>query len=107
MIATVEPDGVLCGSLSCEAALSGSIAATGTLSGSVSTSQTLCGSLSMPGSFERYEGGYTVIPAVAAKSLSTKDKLMQDDVTVTAIPYYEVSNPQGGSTIVIGDDHVY
>lgn len=107
MIATVEPGEVLCGSLSASVDLSGFIATEGALGGAVAAALELEGTVSMPETFERFDGSYTVIPAVAAKSLQTKDRLMGDDVTVTAIPYYEVSNPQGGSTIVIGDDHVY
>ncbi len=107
MIAAVEAGEVLSGSLSESAALSGSIALESALQGAIGSELTLAGTVSMPETFERFDGSYTVIPAVAAKSLQTKDRLMSDDVTVTAIPYYEVSNPQGGSTIVIGDDHVY
>lgn len=107
MIATVEPGEVLSGSLSASVDLSGLIAMQSALSGAISAVIELVGNVSMPETFERFDGSYTVVPAVAAKSLQTKDRLMSDDVTVTAIPYYEVSNPQGGSTIVIGDDHVY
>jgi len=42
-----------------------------------------------------YEGPYTVVPEVNAQMLQTKDKKMTDNVTVTAIPYYEVSNTSG------------
>lgn len=45
--------------------------------------------------YETYEGPYTVIPKVVDQMLATKDKLMLDDVTVTEIPYVEVSNIYG------------
>ena len=51
-----------------------------------------------------YEGPYIVTPlAWQQQTLETKDKLMQDDVTVLEIPYFETTNPQGGSTIYIGE----
>lgn len=52
---------------------------------------------------ELYDGDYEVLPAVSAKMLETKDKLMQDNVTVLAIPYYEVSNEQNGYTAIIAE----
>lgn len=50
-----------------------------------------------------YNGDYEVLPAVDAKELKTKYKLMQDDVTILAIPYYEVSNDQNGFTAIIAE----
>lgn len=53
---------------------------------------------------ETYEGAYVVIPMVdTEQTLLTADKIMSDDVTVRAIPYYETSNPYG-KTIYIGED---
>ena len=49
-----------------------------------------------------YEGSYTVIPAPDEQLLPTAQKYMSDDVTVRAIPYYVVSNDQGGQTTIIG-----
>lgn len=42
-----------------------------------------------------YEGDYTIIPDIVAQTMATKDKLMADDVTVTEIKTYEVSNAYG------------
>lgn len=42
-----------------------------------------------------YEGSYVVIPEVNAQVLPTLNKRMTDDLTVTGIPYYEVSNTSG------------
>ena len=50
-----------------------------------------------------YEGEYTVVPKTTDQILETEGKTMEDDVTVTAIPYYQTSNPQGGYTVIIGD----
>ena len=51
---------------------------------------------------EYYEGSFDVIPAVSQQVLATADKFMTSDVTVQAIPYYDVSNTKGGSTVYIG-----
>lgn len=48
-----------------------------------------------------YTGAYTVTPKPAAQRLATRQKRMTDDVTVQAIPYYEVSN-ESGTTVTIG-----
>ena len=53
---------------------------------------------------EHYAGDYTVIPQTEAQVLPTKDRIMVDNVTVKAIPYYETDNTQGGSTVYIGSE---
>lgn len=51
---------------------------------------------------EHYDGPYVVTPKKDdEQNLETKEKIMDDDVTVTKIPYSEVSNPEGGKTINI------
>lgn len=54
-----------------------------------------------------YTGVYEVIPKTAAQTLQTKDKKMIDDVSVHAIPYYEVGNDADGITAIIGDELNY
>ena len=49
-----------------------------------------------------YTGAYEVTPKPTAQSLKTAQKLMTDDLTIQAIPYYEVSNLQKGKTVIIG-----
>lgn len=53
--------------------------------------------------YPNYKGDYEVIPGPDAQSLETANKTMKDDVTIKAIPYYDVSNPYG-RTIYIGGD---
>ena len=53
---------------------------------------------------EPYEGPYDVTPKVTAQTLPTAKKLMRDDVSVRAIPYFDVSNPAGGNTIYIANE---
>lgn len=49
-----------------------------------------------------YGGPCDVTPSVDAQTLETKDKFMPDDVRIKAIPYFEVSNAAGGTTVYIG-----
>lgn len=50
-----------------------------------------------------YDGPYTVIPTVDEQKLETAQRILLEDVTVKAIPYYAVSNVSGGTTIYIAD----
>lgn len=57
--------------------------------------------------YEPYEPGnpdaYIVTPKPYDEQiLETKDKVMEDNITVKKIPYYSVSNPEGGLTATIG-----
>ena len=49
-----------------------------------------------------YSGSYEVIPRVSAQSLPTKDKSLDKDILVRAIPYHEVENTERGTTAIIG-----
>lgn len=51
---------------------------------------------------EYYEGSYNVIPDLTVQRLATAEKLMRSDVTVQEIPYFDVGNTAGGSTVYIG-----
>lgn len=56
------------------------------------------------GSGEEYKGPYDVKPQLEnAVVIQTKNKLMLDDVTVSKIPTYEVSNTAGGITFILGE----
>ena len=50
----------------------------------------------------KYEGEYEVTPRFVAQTLPTADRLMTKDVIIEEIPYAEVSNNSGGTTVVIG-----
>lgn len=60
------------------------------------------GELTEISKYEFYDGEYIVTPDVIAQYLETDSKVMRDDVTVLAVPYTEVSNPDGGLTAIIG-----
>lgn len=106
-IAVDAPVSVLAGSISREIALNGSVSAAQTLSGQLTSTSVLNAEISLPKvvgdvAVEVYDGDYVVTPEFAPKVLHTTHKYMQDDVTIHAIPYYEVTNPEGGTTVYIG-----
>lgn len=53
---------------------------------------------------EKYTGEYEVTPKVEEQTMPTKDKVLLDDMTVKAIPFFNVSNTSGGSTVFIGNE---
>jgi len=69
------------------------------------SSGNLVGRIVIAGDRECYSGDCHIIPKVEEQVLETRDKLMTDNITVTSIPYYEVSNPQGGTTVIIGGNN--
>ncbi len=53
----------------------------------------------------KYGGEYSVTPEVGTgQTLETAGKYLTNDVTVNAIPDYEVSNEAGGNTFIIGKE---
>lgn len=122
--------GILSGDISQSKELTGKIVQQNTINGSVSTAnclvlkseinkkaqlnakilskQNLAGGLTIPliidsKEKETYEGDYIITPKVVNQSLETKNKLMKNDVTVLAIPYFETSNLTG-KTVYIGGE---
>lgn len=86
--------------------LSGKISAIQTITGFLSAQASIQGSLTVPRyvGAETYDGPYEVTPkSFVAEVLSTRNKLMNDDVTVLKIPTYETSN-EYGKTFIIGDE---
>lgn len=53
---------------------------------------------------EVYEGDYVVTPKVDGQTIPTKGKVLIKDMTVKAIPYFDVSNTSGGSTVYIAKE---
>lgn len=52
--------------------------------------------------YEVYTGAYNVAPDFDGQALSTRGKIMTDDVTVQPIAVSRVTNTQGGRTVYIG-----
>ena len=53
---------------------------------------------------ELYKGSYVVTPAVDAQTLPTAEKVMEEDLKIKAIPFFNVGNNSGGSTVYIGNE---
>ena len=51
-----------------------------------------------------YEGEYEVIPKITEQTLPTAQRLLEEDVHIKEIPYFEVSNNSGGNTVYIGNE---
>ena len=49
-----------------------------------------------------FNGKYTVVPKTEEQVLRTKKLVMVDDMTVTEIPVYKITNQSGGRTVYIG-----
>lgn len=53
---------------------------------------------------DRYDGTYDVTPSARAQTLFTEQKLMEKNVEIKAIPFFETTNQSGGTTIYIGSE---
>lgn len=62
------------------------------------------GELSVLPNAEVYSGSYEITPAVKLQNVPTAQKFMKYDMTINAIPYFDVSNTAGGSTVYIGNE---
>lgn len=51
-----------------------------------------------------YTGAYEVTPDIEAQTVPTAQKFMTEDMRIKAIPFYDVSNTSGGSTVYIGKE---
>lgn len=49
-----------------------------------------------------YEGEYTIVPKMEVQTMTTKNKMMQDNVKIEKIPVKLVPNSAGGNTVIIG-----
>jgi len=54
-----------------------------------------------------YDGEYVVDPSFDQQTLQTKNKTMEDDVTVNAIMVSRTTNLSGGYTVYIGGEIEY
>lgn len=53
---------------------------------------------------EIYDGSYEVTPMVDAQIIPTAQKFLTADMTVKEIPFFNVGNTAGGSTVYIGKE---
>ena len=92
------------------AELSGAIELTGEVShavelvGDVNADGALEGETHASGDVPIYYGDYEVTPQVNGQELKTKHLYMTQDVTIHAIPFFEVGNASGGNTVYIANE---
>lgn len=53
-----------------------------------------------------YEGTYTAVPEVEAQTLYTKNKYLENDISIFKIPVWETDN-ETGTTVYIGKDNTH
>lgn len=53
---------------------------------------------------EPYTGEYEITPKVSKQIVPTKGKVMQNDLTVNSVPFFDVGNTSGGSTVYIASE---
>ena len=78
------------------------------LTGTLNAHNTLTGRLDtyIPKTGQQYKGLYEIKPlADYDVILKTKNKILEKDITVLKIPYYETSNTFDGLTVVIGGEY--
>lgn len=77
----------------------------GALRGKLSSGGSLKGVVSIPQKYESYSGEYEVTPsATSDQTLHTAGKLLENDITIGAIPYYETGNASEGITVYIAKE---
>lgn len=74
--------------------------------GTLTSRQVLTGQLASTHAahLETYSGPYEVTPQIVSQTLDTKEKYMDDNVSIKSIPYFDVGNTSGGSTVYIGTE---
>ena len=74
------------------------------LVGKITGVNNLKGIVSLSEPVELYQGDYIITPKIRSQNMNTKNKKMEENVTVLAIPYYETSNLTG-KTVYIGGNY--
>ena len=88
------------------ACITGVVRRGASVTGSIRSGVIITGPLQVPLMLggDPYTGAYDVTPQVEAQSLPTQNKLLFEDITVRAIPIYEVENESGGNTVFIASE---
>ena len=84
--------------------ISATLKSDGGLSGDLEGTSTMQGDVLIGNCIDAppYRGDYIITPKVDEQIMATRQKVMFDDVTIKAIPYYETANVYG-TTIYIGE----
>ena len=83
--------------------LRGRITGAATLKGIINPEATLKGKITVPEiiSADHYQGAYTVTPSSTQQTLSTRDLLLDDDITIEPIPDNYGLITWDGSTLTV------
>ena len=86
--------------------IDGSLSSMESIDGSLSSMESIDGDINIPVKVDAdvYSGSYTVVPAFEGQTLETKNKVMQDDVSIDAILVSKTINISGGNTVYIGGE---
>ena len=105
LVGTIQSTHFLCGTINAIPTITGTISngRIGNLTGTIQFNGCLTGNISIVGAEDVYNESYIVTPKTYPQSLSTKNKLMKNDVSILEIPYYETSN-LSGKTVYIGGE---
>lgn len=82
----------------------GNVTHDATLCGSLQSDLVIVGDITAGQKVASYDGDYEVTPRVEGQELKTKHLYMTEDVTIHAIPFFEVSNKSGGNTVYIANE---
>ena len=82
--------------------LTGKLSLVGALSGTLTPSITIKGSIMKnPNPYDFYDGAYTVTPTISAQTLSTKELVLTQNITINPIPSNYGLITWNGSTLTV------
>lgn len=100
----INPVQTLRGTISAPSTLKGMMNVCPFLIGKINSKENLKGTITVPSEhYEHYQGKYIVTPKTTSQTLHTANLVMDDDVTILEIPYFETSN-LSGKTVYIGGE---
>lgn len=100
----INPVQTLRGTISAPSILKGTMNICPSLIGKINPKENLKGTITVPSEhYEHYQGKYIVTPKTTSQTLHTANLVMDDDVTILEIPYFETSN-LSGKTVYIGGE---
>ena len=105
LVGSIQSAQFLYGTINSTTPITGTISngRVGELTGKLQQLGTISGRIVIAGVNESYNDSYIVTPHIYEQTLNTKNKLMKENVSVLAIPYYETSN-LSGKTVYIGGE---
>lgn len=86
---------------------SGSIIPIETISGTIASTGVIYAQMQMVPTINTYQGEYEVTPVAYEKqTLKTSNLLLEHDVVVNEVPYYETTNDSNGTTVYIAKEAI-